>query len=76
MGAEQKLSKQKTRHFFLLSTSEKTEDMWELESDRGHIFQPFWNRFHRNSILCRRKIGGWILFMRNYLPTIVVTPKY
>ena len=36
------LSKQKTRHFFLLSTSEKTEDMWELESDRGHIFQPFW----------------------------------
>ncbi len=36
------LSKQKTRHFFLLSTTEETEDMWELKSDRGHIFQPFW----------------------------------
>ena len=36
------LSKQKTRHFFLLSTTEETEDMWELKSDRGHVFQPFW----------------------------------
>ena len=36
------LSKQKTRHFFQLSTPEETEDMWELKSDRGHIFQPFW----------------------------------
>lgn len=36
------LSNQKTRHFYQLSTSEETEDMWELKSDRGHIFQPFW----------------------------------
>lgn len=36
------LSNQKIRHFFLLSTSEETADMWELKSDRGHVFQPFW----------------------------------
>ncbi len=36
------LGKQKTRHFFRLSTTEETEDIWELKSDRGHIFQPFW----------------------------------
>jgi 8-oxo-dGTP pyrophosphatase MutT (NUDIX family) len=36
------LSNQKTRHFFQLSTTEETEDRWELKSDRGHIFQPFW----------------------------------
>ena len=36
------LSNQKTRHFFQLSTSEETANMWELKSDRGHIFQPFW----------------------------------
>lgn len=33
---------QKTRHFFLLSTQEETEDAWELKSDRGHIFKPYW----------------------------------
>ena len=37
---------------------------------------PNEHRFYRNPILCRRKIGGWILFMRNYLPTIIVTPKH
>ena len=33
---------QKTRHFFLLNTEEETEDAWELKSDRGHIFMPYW----------------------------------
>ena len=33
---------QKMRHFFLLSTQEGTADAWELKSDRGHIFQPYW----------------------------------
>ena len=36
------LSAKKKRHFFLLSTTEDTEDMWALKGDRGHIFQPFW----------------------------------
>ncbi len=36
------ISAQKTRHFFLLSTQAETEDAWELESDRGHIFSPYW----------------------------------
>ncbi len=36
------LSVQKKRHFFHLSTQEKTEDSWELVSDRGHIFKPYW----------------------------------
>ncbi len=36
------ISAQKRRHFFHLSTEEKTEDVWELTSDRGHIFKPFW----------------------------------
>ena len=36
------ISAQKTRHFFLLSTQEETEDAWELKSDRGHIFKPYW----------------------------------
>lgn len=36
------ISNQKMRHFFLLSTSEQTKDMWELEGDMNHIFQPFW----------------------------------
>ena len=36
------LSAQKERHFFLLSTQEETEDAWELKSDRGHIFRPYW----------------------------------
>ena len=36
------LSAQKRRHFFHLSTQEKTEDAWELESDMGHIFKPYW----------------------------------
>ena len=36
------LSPQKKRHFFHLSTQEKTADAWELKSDRGHVFQPFW----------------------------------
>ena len=36
------LSGRKTRHFFLLSTQEETENVWELKSDRGHIFSPYW----------------------------------
>ena len=36
------LSAQKKRHFFLMSTQEKTEDTWELKSDMGHIFKPYW----------------------------------
>ncbi|MDE0017207.1 MAG: NUDIX domain-containing protein [Candidatus Poribacteria bacterium] len=36
------LSAQKKRHFFLISTQEKTADAWELKSDRGHIFKPYW----------------------------------
>lgn len=36
------LSAQKKRHFFLMSTQEKTADAWELESDQGHIFNPYW----------------------------------
>ncbi len=36
------LSDQKKRHFFHLSTQEETEDTWELKSDRGHIFKPYW----------------------------------
>ena len=38
------LSAQKKRHFFHLSTQEETEDAWELKSDRGHIFKPYWTR--------------------------------
>ncbi|MDE0685674.1 MAG: NUDIX domain-containing protein [Candidatus Poribacteria bacterium] len=36
------LSAQKKRHFFLMSTQEKTADVWELKSDGGHIFKPYW----------------------------------
>jgi hypothetical protein len=36
------LSAQKKRHFFHLSTQEKTADAWELKSDMGHIFKPYW----------------------------------
>ena len=36
------LSAQKKRHFFHLSTQEKTTDAWELKSDMGHIFNPYW----------------------------------
>ena len=36
------LSAQKKRHFFHLSTQEETEDAWELKSDMGHIFKPYW----------------------------------
>ena len=36
------LSAQKKRHFFHLSTQEETSDMWELKSDQGHIFKPYW----------------------------------
>ena len=36
------LSPQKKRHFFLMSTQEETEDAWELKSDQGHIFKPYW----------------------------------
>ena len=38
----EELSDQKKRHFFLLSTQDQTADTWELKSDRGHIFKPFW----------------------------------
>ena len=36
------LSGQKKRHFFHLTTQEKTADAWELKSDRGHVFKPYW----------------------------------
>ena len=36
------LSDQKKRHFFLLTTQEKTEDAWELKSDLEHIFKSYW----------------------------------
>lgn len=36
------LSAQKKRHFFLMSTQEETTDAWELKSDMGHIFKPYW----------------------------------
>ena len=36
------LSAQKKRHFFLLTTQEETADAWELKSDRGHTFMPYW----------------------------------
>ena len=36
------ISDQKRRHFFHLSTQEKTADAWELKSDRDYIFKPFW----------------------------------
>ena len=36
------LSAQKRRHFFLMSTQERTADAWELKSDQGHIFKPYW----------------------------------
>ena len=36
------ISAQKKRHFFHLSTQEETADVWELKSDQGHIFKPYW----------------------------------
>ena len=36
------ISAQKKRHFFQLTTPEETEDAWELRSDQGHIFKPYW----------------------------------
>ena len=36
------LSAKKKRHFFLMSTQEETADAWELKSDQGHIFKPYW----------------------------------
>ncbi|MYB00423.1 NUDIX domain-containing protein [Candidatus Poribacteria bacterium] len=36
------LSSEKKRHFFLMSTQEETADAWELKSDLGHIFKPYW----------------------------------
>ena len=36
------ISAQKKRHFFQLTTQEETADAWELKSDQGHIFKPYW----------------------------------
>ena len=36
------ISAQKKRHFFLLTTQDETADAWELKSDQGHIFKPYW----------------------------------
>ena len=36
------ISAQKKRHFFQLTTQEETPDAWELKSDQGHIFKPYW----------------------------------
>ena len=38
----QNLSAEKKRHFFLMSTQEETPDAWELRSDGGRIFKPYW----------------------------------
>ncbi len=37
-----RLSVQKKRHFFHLATQAETADAWELKSDLGHIFKPYW----------------------------------
>ena len=36
------ISAKKKRHFFQLTTQEETADAWELKSDQGHIFKPYW----------------------------------
>ena len=36
------LSAQKERHFFLMSAQAQTANAWELKSDQGHIFKPYW----------------------------------
>ncbi len=36
------LSAKKERHFFLMSTQKETADAWELKSDLGYIFKPYW----------------------------------
>ena len=36
------ISTKKKRHFFLLTTQEETANAWELKSDLGHIFKPYW----------------------------------
>ncbi|MCG9134442.1 NUDIX domain-containing protein [Candidatus Poribacteria bacterium] len=36
------ISAQKKRHFFQLTTQEETADAWELKSDQGHVFKPYW----------------------------------
>ena len=36
------ISAEKKRHFFHLTTQEETADAWELKSDGGHIFSPYW----------------------------------
>ena len=38
----EKVSAQKKRHFFLMTTQEETPDAWELKSDGGRIFSPYW----------------------------------
>ncbi len=38
----EKVSTRKKRHFFHLTTQDKTKNAWELVSDRGHIFNPYW----------------------------------
>ena len=40
--SNENISAQKKRHFFLLTTQEETADAWELKSDQGHIFKPYW----------------------------------
>ena len=40
--SNENLSGKKERHFFHLSTQEETADAWELKSDQGHIFKPYW----------------------------------
>lgn len=55
-------SSQKMRHFFHLSTQEKTEDAWELESDLGHIFKPYWTPLSPKPNLIPPQ-DGWLDFV-------------
>ena len=39
---DDKLSNHKRRHLFHLTTDEPTPPRWQLESDGGQMFEPFW----------------------------------
>lgn len=56
------LSSQKKRHFFHLSTQEETAVAWELESDLGHIFKPYWTPLSPKPNLIPPQ-DGWLDFV-------------
>ena len=56
------LSAQKKRHFFLMSTQEKTADAWELKSDMGHIFKPYWTPLSPKPLIISPK-DKWLDFV-------------